>query len=230
MPPELTINDILKLFPIILVLMLINQGYWLLITALFPKIINNARTQYKSPIRITLVGLAVTVPAFLIGFQILGKSSNSILEVVGFLIGVLPLIIGAVGSAGLCQLIGHGLPSPIDQSQNWKRVWRGGWVINLCYLLPFIGWFLFLPWGIISGCGALVLSIIAKKKPAKNNSRSRNNQRQVRGPNNKSKNTEINKESPRSVRQQRTQIPNNNSDSNQKKQHIQRSPRIQKTD
>ena len=71
MPPELTINDILKLFPIILVLMLINQGYWLLITALFPKIINNARTQYKRPIRITLVGLALTVPAFLIGFQIL---------------------------------------------------------------------------------------------------------------------------------------------------------------
>jgi len=224
MPPEIEINEVLKLLPVILVLMMIIQGYWLLTTALFPKVINNTRSQYKKPIRITLVGLAVIIPTFLLGFKVLGNSSNPVVAAVGVLIGFLPLIAGIAGSAGLCQLIGHGLPAPTDQSQNWKRVWRGGWVLNLCFLLPIVGWLVFLPWGIISGCGALILSL-GKNKPANNRSRGRNNPRPPRESINKSKSTETKKESPRSVRQQRTQIPNREASSNQNRQRSQRTPR-----
>ena len=118
------INEVLKLLPLILVLMLIIQGYWLVTTSLFPKFINNARSHYKKPIRTTLVGLAVIVPTFFLGFKFLANISNPIVQAIGFLIGILPIIAGIAGSAGLCQLIGYGLPSPTDQSQNWKRVWR----------------------------------------------------------------------------------------------------------
>ena len=65
MEPETEINKILKLLPVILSLMMIVQAYWLITTALFPKVINNARSLYKKPIRITLVGLAVIIPSFI---------------------------------------------------------------------------------------------------------------------------------------------------------------------
>jgi hypothetical protein len=154
----MTIANVLQITLLILGAMLVFQAYWLVGTALFPRLIAQARDRYKTPIRTTLIGLVIVVPTFLLGFMVLGKSLNPVIKGAGFVIGAAPLILGLIGSAGLCQLIGGGLPSPGDQSQNWRRVWRGGWVLNFCYLLPFAGWFVILPWGIISGCGAFVTS------------------------------------------------------------------------
>ena len=221
------INEVLKLLPLILVLMLIIQGYWLVTTSLFPKFINNARSHYKKPIRTTLVGLAVIVPTFFLGFKFLANISNPIVQAIGFLIGILPIIAGIAGSAGLCQLIGYGLPSPTDQSQNWKRVWRGGWVLNFCYLLPIIGWLAFL-WGIISGCGAFILSLVPKKAINNKRSTGRISRNPTRKTASKTKNTELKKDSPRAIRQQKSQIPSSDSDNNQKRhrnQNFSRNPK-----
>ena len=187
--------------------MLVFQAYWLASTALFPKVINNARDRYKKPIS-TLIGLAIIAPTMLIGFVLLGNLPNPLVNAIGFLIAVLPLLFGAIGSAGLCQLIGHGLPAPTDQAQNWKRVWRGGWVLNFCYLLPFAGWFVILPWGIINGCGAFVLSL-GKNKQANNRARGRGNQRAPKAsPPHSHRPSRCPRMTPRrALRQQRTQIP-----------------------
>lgn len=223
------INEILKLLPLILVLMLIIQGYWLITTSLFPKFINKTRSNYKKPILITLVGLAVIIPTYFLGFKFLASISNPIVQALGFFISISPIIVGIAGSAGLCQLIGYGLPSPTDQSQNWKRVWRGGWVLNFCCLLPFIGWLAFL-WAITSGCGAFILSLVPNK--ATNNKRvtgriSRNPARKAAI---KTKNTELKKDSPRAIRQQKSQIPSRDTDNNQKRHRNQNSPRTPKSE
>jgi hypothetical protein len=228
----MTIANILRVFLLILGVMLVFQAYWLAATALFPKTINNARDRYKKPISTTLVGLAVIAPTFLIGIAFLGNLPNPLFKAVGFLIGVVPLLLGAIGSAGLCQLIGHGLPAPTDQSQNWKRIWRGGWVLNFCYLLPFAGWFLILPWGLISGCGAFVLSI-GKSKSSNNHSRNRGSGQ--RAPRTTSSESSPPKQppvadSPRAVRQQRTQIPSAESAQKTKRQRPPRQPRQPKED
>ena len=122
----MTIANVLQIFLMILGIMLVFQAYWLAATALFPKVINNARDRYKKPVSTTLIGLAIIAPTMLIGFVLLDNLPNPLVNAIGFLIAVLPLLFGAIGSAGLCQLIGHGLPAPTDQAQNWKRVWRGG--------------------------------------------------------------------------------------------------------
>lgn len=228
----MTIANVLQVFLLILGVMLVFQAYWLASTALFPKTINNARDRYKKPISTTLVGLAVIVPTFLIGIVFLGNLPNPLIKAVGFLIGVVPLLFGAIGSAGLCQLIGHGLPAPTDQSQNWKRVWRGGWVLNFCYLLPFAGWFVILPWGLISGCGAFVLSLGKSKS---SNNRSRNRGGGQRAPRTTSSESTPPKQppvadSPRAVRQQRTQIPTAETAQKTKRQRPPRQPRKPKED
>ncbi len=200
----MTIADVLQVLLLILGAMLVFQAYWLVGTALFPRLVGQARDRYKKPIRTTLIGLAVVVPTFVLGFSVLGQVSNPAVKGAGFVIGSVPLILGLIGSAGLCQLIGNGLPAPGDQSQNWRRVWRGGWVLNFCYLLPFAGWVVILPWGIISGCGAFVTSLSGDNAP---HNRARNTGRAPRRPSAPEPLARLDDNSPRSSRLQRTQIP-----------------------
>ena len=204
---------VLTVFLVILGVMLVFQAYWLFGMALFPRMVGQARDRYKTPIRTTMWGLLIVVPTFILGFVVLGQSSNPALKGVGIVIGAVPLLLGAIGSAGLCQLIGLGLPAPGDQSQNWRRVWRGGWVLNFCYLLPFAGWFVILPWGIISGCGAFVTSLSGRGND-RSNDRSRG--RGISRPPRKSSASEsvakLDDDSPRSSRLQRSQIPSGDSE------------------
>ena len=209
----MTIATVLTVFLVILGVMLVFQAYWLFGMALFPRMVGQARDRYKTPIRTTMWGLLIVVPTFILGFVVLGQSSNPALKGVGILIGAVPLLLGAIGSAGLCQLIGLGLPAPGDQSQNWRRVWRGGWVLNFCYLLPFAGWLVILPWGIISGCGAFVTSLSGRGND-RSNDRSRG--RGISRPPRKSSASEsvakLDDDSPRSSRLQRSQIPSGDSE------------------
>jgi len=205
----MTTADVLTVFLVILGLMLVFQAIWLFGTALFPRMVGQARDRYKTPIRTTLIGLAVVVPTFYIGISWLLNIDNIIVKIIGLVIGVVPLMLGAIGSAGLCQLIGLGLPAPGDQSQNWRRVWRGGWVLNFCYLLPFAGWFVLLPWGIISGCGAFVMSLSGNGAPR---NRGRNTGRAPRRSSAPEPATKLDDDSPRSSRLQRTQIPSGDSE------------------
>ena len=212
----MTIANVLTVFLVILGVMLVFQAFWLFGTALFPRMVAQARDRYKTPIRTTLIGLAVVVPTFLIGFTVLGQFLNPIVKGAGLVIGVVPLMLGAIGSAGLCQLIGLGLPAPGDQSQNWRRVWRGGWVLNFCYLLPFAGWFVILPWGIISGCGAFVTSLSGRGNDRSNDrSNDRGRGRGSRAPRKTPAPEPVAKlddDSPRSSRLQRSQIPSGDSE------------------
>jgi len=201
---ELDTADVLQVLLLILGAMLIFQAYWLAGAGLFPRLVGQARDRYKTPIRTTLIGLAVVVPTFFIGIFWLANKDNNIVKIIGIVIGIVPLMLGAIGSAGLCQLIGLGLPAPGDQSQNWRRVWRGGWVLNFCYLLPFIGWFVILPWGIISGCGAFVTSLAGN---GDQRNRGRNIGRAPRRTSAPEPPARLDDDSPRSSRLQRTQIP-----------------------
>ena len=211
----MTTADVLRILLLVLGVMLVFQAYWLVGTALFTRLVGQARDRYKTPIRTTMWGLLIVVPTFWIGFKC-SQSPNPIVVGVGVVIGAVPLLLGLIGSAGLCQLIGLGLPAPGDQSQNWRRVWRGGWVLNFCYLLPFAGWFVILPWSIISGCGAFVTSLSGRGNDRGNDrSSDRGRGRGGRAPRQTSAPEPVAKlddDSPRSSRLQRSQIPSGDSE------------------
>ena len=65
----MTIADVLKVLLLILSVMLVFQAYWLAGTALFPRLVGQARDRYKKPFRTTLIGLAVVVPALFLGLN-----------------------------------------------------------------------------------------------------------------------------------------------------------------
>jgi hypothetical protein len=77
--------------------------------------------------------------------------------VVAVALGAPPLL-ALVGSAGLADKIGAGLPMPDDGARPWRRVLRGGAVLGLLFVIPGLGWFGVLPLVLASGLGTFVLS------------------------------------------------------------------------
>lgn len=153
--------DVLKWFLLILGVLLVFISYWVVAEALFPRFVSRARDRFNRPVKLTLVGVLAMAPAIIVGIFLLNRA-NPAVKVVGWLVVGVPIILGLVGSAGFAQRVGLGLPAPTDATQPWRRVLRGGTMLSLTFLLPFVGWFLILPWTLISGFAAAITSF----KPA----------------------------------------------------------------
>ena len=157
--------DVLKWFLLIVGTQIVFVSYWLGAQALFPQAVERARAQYGRPWKLTLLGVLMSAPLLAVGILIFQRN-NPIFKIIGAGLVLLPVVVGLVGSAGLNLRIGAGLPSPLDDGQPWRRVLRGAIVLALMFLLPVIGWFVLLPWTLLSGFAAAVLSFSSGKKPA----------------------------------------------------------------
>jgi uncharacterized membrane protein len=155
--------DVLKIFLIVVGLLTVYVSYWLVAQALFPQVVERARQHYSKPVRITLIGLVAALIPFLVGAAI-SKHPNPALKITGVSLMLIPAMLGLVGSAGLAQRIGAGLASPADDQQPWRRVLRGGILLALTFLLPFVGWIVLPIWALVSGFGAFILSVKELKK------------------------------------------------------------------
>jgi hypothetical protein len=128
----------------------------LLFEACAPARVERARTNYeRRPLRTTLLGLFISAPTIGIGLA-LSSVPRGPVKLVGLVLIMLTILAGLFGSAGLSRLIGQRLASPADNAQPWRRVLRGGIVLSVSFVLPFIGWFMVLPFTLISGVGALL--------------------------------------------------------------------------
>ncbi|MBI5800293.1 MAG: hypothetical protein HZA92_06135 [Verrucomicrobia bacterium] len=151
--------DILKYFLSILGGLLIYLAFWLASEALFPALVERARDQYRRPWKLTFAGLAMCAPLLGLALALSKAANNPLMNIAAISILGVVVIGGLAGSAGFAKRIGAGLPSPIDESQPWRRVLRGGIVLTLTYLLPFIGWMGLSIWTLVSGFAALVFAI-----------------------------------------------------------------------
>jgi hypothetical protein len=153
--------DILMWFLLIAGTYIVINGYWLTTQGLFPSFVERCRIHIRStPIRALLLGLAITVPAATAGVAMLRAASPS-LKFAGATVLLLLILIGLMGSAGLAAQAGIGLGAYPDQPACWRRVWRGGLVLGLTFILPLIGWLLILPGTLIIGVGATARSLTA---------------------------------------------------------------------
>jgi hypothetical protein len=135
------------------------NAYWLAAIALFrPAVERCHRTYGTRPVASVLIGLMVLVPTLLVAVGLAKHLPHPLDKLIlsAGLIG--PGIFALIGSAGLADRIGAGLPSPSDSLQPWRRVLRGGAVLGLMFLVPVLGWFVAFPGTILSGLGAFILS------------------------------------------------------------------------
>lgn len=150
--------DILKIFLIIVGLLTVYVSYWLVAQALFPAVVERARHHYSKPVKITFIGLLAAAVPVILGAAI-SNLPNPAFKLTGVTLMLIPALLGMVGSAGLVSRIGAGLPTPADEQQPWRRVLRGGILLALTFLLPFVGWFVLPIWALVSGFGAFILSV-----------------------------------------------------------------------
>jgi hypothetical protein len=134
-------------------------AYWLAAVALLrPAVERCHRTYGVRPVASLLTGLMVLVPTLVVAgtlAKLLPHPADKLVMSAGLIV---PGIFALVGSAGLADRIGMGLPSPADALQPWRRVLRGGAVLGLMFLVPVLGWFVVFPATIVSGLGAFILS------------------------------------------------------------------------
>jgi hypothetical protein len=101
---------------------------------------------------------------FVLGAIGIFKLSHPVMNIAAFILLAVVLFGGLAGSAGLAKRVGMGLPAPTDDAQPWRRVLRGGIVLTLTFLLPFIGWLGLTIWAVVTGFAAWVFAVREAKR------------------------------------------------------------------
>lgn len=161
----MTVADILQYLLLIVGSWLTLVAYWLATVALTPRLVERCAARNGGhPVRDTLVGLVIALPLAVLGL-VAAKQLGEVAVPVVLGCWLLAVMGALVGAAGLAQRIGAGLTSPLDAAQPWRRMLRGGMVLGLVFFLPLLGWYVLLPWALVSGLGALVGSLGAQRQP-----------------------------------------------------------------
>jgi hypothetical protein len=134
---------------------LVLLGHWIASAGLFPEATRTFAEIYdRRATRATLVGIFTFGPLMLLLLVAKGIPNPLIrLLVVGLGLGA--LLIALAGSAGLALRIGRNLCA---EAGTWQQAKRGGTMLALVFITPFLGWFLLLPVGLCSGFGAFLLA------------------------------------------------------------------------
>ncbi len=144
----------------ILGLMLALPGLWLLCRGLWPRTVELATLDCQKGllfpllVGIPIAGLTVAT------VSVVSKSPEPWNGILSILTISLAILFASNGIAGLATVVGQRLPSPADADRPWNATIRGGIVLELAFLVPFLGWFVLLPLSILIGAGATLRSII----------------------------------------------------------------------
>lgn len=158
--------DVLTWFLIILGSLLVLGANWIGAFALFPGLVERSAQRYgRRPVAATILGLVVGVPVFVVGLGVIKAVGHPLVGVLITGALMVPLLFALAGSAGLALRIGAGMPAPIDAAQPWRRVLRGSVILGLTFLMPILGWFVLLPWALVSGLGAALMALRERSAP-----------------------------------------------------------------
>ena len=159
-------TDILRLFFIIILLTIGLAAYFLVIGALFANRVTRAqRVINQMPARAIGVGLVNFLFFGVIAMILFSVAENTngaikvILTLPALLITVLLAITVSLGLAGMVNVLGERILP--EHSPLKKSVW-GSVIVSFACALPFVGWFLLLPYAALLGFGAVILGLFQR--------------------------------------------------------------------
>ncbi len=136
-------------------LFLILLGHWLVAGGMFPSAVAAVMREYdRRPVRALLLGLVTYGPLTLLALNA-GKIPGTPLRIVAIVAGISALLIAFAGTAGLALRIGRNLCA---DASRWQQCLRGGVMLGLVFVTPFLGWGFLLHAGLASGFGAILLA------------------------------------------------------------------------
>ena len=139
-------------------LVLVLPAVWLLFDGLWPGLVGRSQACIPAaPLKTFFAGLGV---AALMAVVVVGLAALNV-PVLALVAFAAALGWSFVGVAALARHLGTRLSSTADAP--WRASLRGGVVLALSFLVPFLGWILVFPVALILGCGATALGL---RRPA----------------------------------------------------------------
>jgi hypothetical protein len=138
-------------------LMIVLPAVWLLFGALWPSAVQRAQDRIpRRPLSTFFVGLAVSL--LFTGLVALFGKAN--LAPAALVLSAFGLGWSLLGVSALARHVGTRLGSLGDPA--WKPHLRGGIVLALSFLVPFLGWLLLFPIALVLGAGAATLAVFRR--------------------------------------------------------------------
>ncbi|HET6822363.1 MAG TPA: hypothetical protein VFH34_06920 [Anaerolineales bacterium] len=161
-------SDILRLLFAVLLLTIGLAAYFLVLNALFaPRIERTKSVAQLLPVRSAGIGLVNFVFFAVIATVLLAaaETAGPILRVILILPAVVILaalsFVLSLGLVAMSNLIGEKI---FPDFSAWKQTLWGTVCLSLASVLPFIGWFLLLPYVSFVGIGAVILGFLQRVK------------------------------------------------------------------
>jgi hypothetical protein len=152
-------NDLARLCAALLFGSLTLVAFFLVLSALFPeRIARTRRLAGRAPGRSLALGLLNAIFLSTLAVALLAISEWTRMRVLGvpaLLVVGLATLTACFGLAGVAQLVGERLLP--DRGPALRQA-AGALAAGLACALPFVGWFLLLPYLLLLGLGAFVLS------------------------------------------------------------------------
>jgi len=159
-------TDILRLFFIIILLTIGLAAYFLVIGALFANRVTRAqRVINQMPARAIGVGLVNFLFFGVIAMILFSVAENAsgaikvILTLPALLITALLTILLSFGLAGMANVVGERI---LPEHSSLKKLAWGTVLLTFACALPFVGWFLLLPYATLLGFGAVILGFFQR--------------------------------------------------------------------
>ncbi len=144
-------------------LYLILLGHWLVMCGMFPAATSAVVREYDArPVRALLVGVLTYGPIFVLLLNV-AKLPGTPLRIAVIAAAVVALLVAFAGTAALALRIGRNLCA---SASRWEQCLRGGVMLGLVFITPFLGWGFLLHAGLASGFGAVLLAKPWKKSAA----------------------------------------------------------------
>lgn len=160
-------SDIVRLFLILFLLIAGLAAYFLVVNALFTaRVTRTSSIAQSMPARSFGIGLVNFLFFTVIALVLLSIAENTgpfirgVLTIPAMIILVLLSIGLSLGLAGMSNLIGERIFPDLPV---WKQTLWGSVCLSLACALPFVGWFLLLPYTGFVGIGAVILGFIQSR-------------------------------------------------------------------
>lgn len=159
-----------QLFRILIVFLLLVPslfGFFTVMNVLFPKRVAKEQSIIQQAAGrsfwIGFINIVFLIPIFLLLFSIADRISSGLKAIVMFpAIIILALIIG-LASFGLLAMVNMVGEKLVPDGSLMKRTFWGTLIVGLACALPFVGWFLLLPYVLILGVGSVILSFFQRE-------------------------------------------------------------------
>ena len=162
-------NDVIRLFVTLAALALILVPFFIVVSALFPKRVLKTQANIDlMPGRSFTLGLVNFVFFFAIALVLFilsektGDLLKALLTIPAVLIFTLLAIALSLGLAGMVNLIGERV-APAQHP--WRRTLWGTLLLGVACSVPFVGWFLLLPYAGWVGIGAFIFTFFQPDRP-----------------------------------------------------------------